>query len=425
MPDLDTFDLDAAFRGLEQHVADRTTSRGAGLAIDTARRRRRTTVGAIAAVAVLAVGGAVIGQGLGGQDHTVGPTGFPRSSAFDADAFNSAAAGWTSGWTLAASEAFVSLQGLSDACASAFDGIGGGPAPERVGGPDFTSSVYGSAVSRFQQWGPSHPGAASNLYAAAMTELGPCTNGSRMRPYSWEHDPGSDDDNAAVTSYSTPRHDGLSTHIWIATFDNEFGVLLTSGTTRPVPGAVDRRIAAALIAGLQSPATYAQTATSGSSASSSPGGAVPSLSAEVFAHAVSGWDTAWSASSGDRSISEVPCVNAAVWPGTDGGLESTSLGGNGDQEFGTFDSTAHAAAAFGRLRQALTGCDGSSYTLQQPVRGGGLQTFEASGTDVVWAVQQGRHVGVITVPGNGTPPPVSVSVAVVTAIQSAMQGASG
>jgi hypothetical protein len=253
-----------------------------------------------------------------------------------------------------------------------------------------------------------------------MTELGPCTNGSRMRPYSWEHDPGSDDDNAAVTSYSTPRHDGLTTHIWIATFDNEFGVLLTSGTTRPVPGAVDRRIAAALIAGLQSPATYAQTATSSSSASSSPGGTVPTVEASGFGHALAGWQTAWSATSGDHSISQVPCVTVAVWPGSDGGLESTALGGNGDQEYGTFDSTAHAVAAFQRLRQAIAGCAGSAYTLEQPVRAHDLQAFVASGADVIWAVQRGVHVGVLTVPGSGTPPPTTVSDAVLLDLASVL-----
>jgi hypothetical protein len=198
----------------------------------------------------------------------------------------------------------------------------------------------------------------------------------------------------------------------VARYQDRLGVALLGVTPAGPSVETAYRVADLMVAGLADDATFPGTAQS-----PSPGGWV---SATDFAAAIAGgWDTAWSATRGDNNIGAIPCVTG--WPGPHGGAGSTSLGGNGDQEYGTFDSTTHAKAAFDRLRAALADCAGSSYTLGVPDRVNGLPSFAATGAEVVWAVQQGRQVGVVTVPGSGTAPPVQVSVAVVVAISSAIK----
>ena len=71
----ETFDLDRAFDDLARDVAARSHPAGADRAVTTARRRR-TSLGAVAAVAVLSVGGLVVSQ-LGGGSPAPQPGGPP------------------------------------------------------------------------------------------------------------------------------------------------------------------------------------------------------------------------------------------------------------------------------------------------------------------------------------------------------------
>ena len=71
----ETFDLDQALDDLARDVATRSRPAGADRAVSTARRRR-TSLGAVAAVAVVSVGGLVLSQ-LGGGSPAPEPGGPP------------------------------------------------------------------------------------------------------------------------------------------------------------------------------------------------------------------------------------------------------------------------------------------------------------------------------------------------------------
>lgn len=419
MPEPDTFDLDAAFRGLAQHVADTTTPRGAGAAVATARRRRRTRIGAVAAAAVVIVSGAAIAQGVGGRDNA-GPADLPSPAAFDAASFDAATAGWTSGWLVPTHNSQLPHHMrtiLSTACMKRVNSSGKGtPNAEHEGGPLWVTPSGEVASTAFAEWGPDHPTAATTVYSELESSIDQCAEAKPSGSYAWGGE-------AVARSWTVPGAE--SGHIWIAREGDAMALVYVAGTAPVVPADVDRRVAAALVAGLQSPATYSDggltTSGSSSGSASESAGVPPSISADDFGRAVAGWRTAWSATSGDNSIDSVPCTTTAQWPGTNGGLVTTTLGGNGDQEYGSFDSVPAAKAALARLKQALSACAGSSYAVSEPVDGGGMLSIAAAGPDVVWAVQLGEQVGVVTVPGNVAAPPAVVSGAVVADIATALK----
>ena len=99
MPEPDTFDLDAAFDALERDIAGLSRGPGASRAVSTARRRRRTTIGAVAAVALVAIGGVALAQGVGSHETSIEPAAtLPPPAPLDAAAMTRATEGWTTPW---------------------------------------------------------------------------------------------------------------------------------------------------------------------------------------------------------------------------------------------------------------------------------------------------------------------------------------
>lgn len=95
MSDLDKIDL--AFTSLASDLAH-APAPGAAAAISTARRQRRTRVGAVALVAVAALGGGMTLPGLASSRDGVAADG--GSSRLDAAALDDATQGWLQGWSL-------------------------------------------------------------------------------------------------------------------------------------------------------------------------------------------------------------------------------------------------------------------------------------------------------------------------------------
>ncbi len=128
MPEHETFDLDAAFARLEQDVTTLSTAPGAGAAVARARRRRRTRAGGIAVVAVLAVGGVAVGQGLSGHDDSVAPADhLPAPAPLDGPHLSAATAAWTPAWTSPSEQARLKLaQSFGGACTPNTQGGRGG-----------------------------------------------------------------------------------------------------------------------------------------------------------------------------------------------------------------------------------------------------------------------------------------------------------
>jgi len=414
MPDRDTFDLDAAFRDLEQDIAGASSPRAAGAAIATARRRRRTTVvGAVAGLA-LVVGAAVVGQGLATRDDSVGPANLLHPAVFDAAALSAATDGWSSGWRMPTRSDGVRLKDSPPLCLGAVEGTVDQPAtpdPARSGGSVLATDDEVS-LSTLAGWNDDHPDASVAGYTAVVASVGACSQATAAHDYAW--------DGAQGRSWTISVGGAEKQHLWVVRTDRAVGVLWAGGSAGPVPDAVDARVASALVAGLQSsrsfdPIKVSQTATGGSSASSAP---IATVSDADFATALVGWDSGWREGGGSASLDQVPCVDN--WDGNAASGAGGSLGANGDQEYAAFSSVEEAQGAVGAIHKSLASCAGSTYDISTPAGVDPATALVAAGPDVVWVVQHDTTVGVIAIPGAGSAPPAQVTARVTSLLTEAM-----
>ncbi len=263
MPEPDTFDLDAAFEALEHDIAGLSRGPGAARAVSTARRRRRTSIGAAAAVALVALGGIVATQVVGTHDTTVEPVGRPSPAPFDNAALTKATKGWTGPWgdlTTPKSGALHKktldphcLAKLPSAVAPGSTGSGGGIA--------VTPRVHEMTRSWLMLWGDDHPNAARQTYAALVPLFQACHQATPRHSYTWV--------DAQAQSWDVSD----SQQLWVAQADDAVAIMWMGGSAGAVPDRIDRRVADALVAGLQSPASFpGHVAPGGASGSASPAG---------------------------------------------------------------------------------------------------------------------------------------------------------
>jgi hypothetical protein len=401
MPDHDTFDLDRAFSSLERDIATVSSPRGAAQAVASARRRRRTTYGAVAAVALLAVGAAAIGQGLATRDDSVGPAELPTPAAFDAAALSAATDGWTSDWRTptktdqpafqadSAPQCLQAVEGSTDEQAT--------PDPARTGGGLLVADDEAS-LGTLAEWGDDHPGASTAGYDAVVTTLDRCAQATAAHDYTWN---GARGQSWTVTSGGQP-----SQHIWIAQTGRAVGVLWAGGSAGPVPDAVDEHVISALVAGLQSPESFPQQVGPSSGSSSGSSAAVATVGDADFAKALGSWTNGWQ-ERGTKSVSgPLPC--AGDWASASGDATGASLGGNGEQDSYGFDTSADAAAAAEALAANLHACTSSPATVTQvAITGAAPVTVVVGSGDnarVTWIVQRASTVSYITIPATTTPP---------------------
>jgi hypothetical protein len=401
MPEHDIYDLDAAFRALEQDIAGRSAPHGAGAAVHTARRRRRTTIGAVAAVAVLAVGGVALGQGIATHTDSVGPSQLPAPAPLNASSLSTATQGWVSDWRAPKNQSDgFSLEGAPPRCLDAFDGTAEKPAtpdPDRSGGSLLVAENEAS-ISTLAEWNGDHPDASTVGYAAVVASVDACAQATPDRDYTWAGGQG--------RSWTISTGGQETQHLWVARTDSAVGFLWTGGTAGPVPDEVDQRVTSALLSGLLSPDSFTDSGPTGGSASASASSdAMPQVSDEDFARAVRGWDSGWSLNGTKQVADGVPCLRN--WA-SGAAVSGTNLGGNGDQEYTTFASVADAQDAADRMAQALAGCSGS-YAVSRLVDDARSTVLVAAGPDVVWVAREGASVGVLLVPSAGTAPPETVS----------------
>jgi hypothetical protein len=250
MPEHDTYDLDAAFARLEQDIAGLSSPRGAGAAIATARRRRRTAIGGAVAGLALVVGAVAVGQGVASRNASVGPAQLPAPAPFDAPALSAATEGWVSHWGPLSKPGQFSNRGADaprclGAMAKDFDRPAAGPTG---GGGGVLVSHGEESLSSLAQWSADHQNASSVVYAAVVTSVDACPNVTSDRPYLWE--------GARAHSW-TIRVAGKETqHLWVARANNAVGYLWTGGSTGLPPENVDQRVASALVAGLRSSKSF-------------------------------------------------------------------------------------------------------------------------------------------------------------------------
>ena len=219
MPEIN---LDEAFDTLTTEVGERTANRGAGAAISEARRRR-TTIGAAAAVALIAVGGVVFSQ-LGDTDHAAPAVQVPPPAVLDAAALNSITEGWVSGWHDAGKDDEAALSKAENlfTCLDKSDS-GTATDPKRVG----TQLMVGGSgeiaylgYADFEGSGEEADAASQQMSTSFATCAG---NSGATDTYG---------DRASVTSYDLPVSGSETTEtVWVGRLDNRlsFAMLLAPG----------------------------------------------------------------------------------------------------------------------------------------------------------------------------------------------------
>lgn len=398
MPEL--FDLDSAFATLTEDVAERTHPRGAGDAIG-ASRKRRTALGASAAVALIAVGGAWIGLS-GGDDRLspVGETGLPAPALLDAAAMTAATSGWIPDWHAVGPDDEDALGSLGDdpSCFSDDGYSGESPEPTRLGSRVLVSSGGDVVSAIFADFGTT---TAAGLAGAEIdSSMARCS----ATPHSVRFGEGT------VTYYDASSTQGSRPRIWIATLGTSVGLLTVSGeTTAPSDEAADE-VARALLAALQVDETFkvddSMLIDGGGEASGSvsvhpSASAMPPVSIDLSESdldtALHGWSEWTKSGSGD--LVTIPCVEESL----DAPMGGAGTVGNGGQvSYGQFDTSKEASTRLAGFLAGLSTCNAADWTLDSTTVPDVVVASSDRGT--VWATHQGNLVILFQIQGSGKPP---------------------
>lgn len=412
MPEHDTFDLDAVFRAFEHDVAELSRPLGAGAAVASARRRRRTTWTGVAAGLALVLGAAAVAQGVTARNDADGPASPPTPAAFDAAAFNRAAAGWMPGWNAVPNPDVKQMGTFAQRCVEALGAdAGSAAAPDAARATGVVLSnpqTFSIAVGTLAQWSPEDGSTADAAFAGIRTGIQKCPTAIERDTYTWAGARGQS------WEVGTPKN---MQHLWLAEADHGVAVLWTTGgTTNPVPDEVDRRVMTALVAGIGAPGSYLPVSTSVTTQTTAP----QVISPASFTKALRGWPTGWQRH-GTAAGNSIPCARG--WLRASTASTTGGLGGNGEQAYGTYPDAQDAEAALERVRASLRSCPGATYDVPAPVQGGGVTVLVASGPRIVWAVASQDQVGVVSIPaGEVAVPPQRVTTAVVGRLLAAMPG---
>ena len=407
----ETFDLDSAFDTLTTDVRVGTASRGAEHAIGAARRRR-TTIGAAAAVALIAIGGVVFSQ-LGGSDK-LSPAGeltVPSPAALDAAAMNAATSEWVSGWHVAGQADTTVLEALDSEIGCFTDANGGeSPDPKRVGNNLMVAGGEQVSFSVFADYGQDSTAAGASL-SEITAQFRQCAG--TITSAGWYGDRGSVGFFDVTSSGSR-----ASQQAWVARLDNRIGILMVVGAQGEPSTESISALGAAIMAALQDDASYVESdaltgegsASGSASASAGPASEAPSpalnqVDERALAASLSGWSS-W-AIQGNSTAQDFPCLSDS--PGSSTSGMSTTVGTTGEQSFNDFASSSEAAKGMQSLLALLASCDSASWTLDSTTVPGAVVASYDGG--VVWVAQAGRTVTAFKLGDAGTPP-ADVAVAV-------------
>ena len=406
MPEHDTFDLDSAFAALERDIAGVSTAPGADRAVSAAARRRRTTMGAVGAVAVLAVIGVGVGQGLG-HDDAVGPAdGLPSPRPLDAASLTDATTGWTPAWeSTGAAKAELGAAGVPTDCLGPVIGAAT-PEPSRAGE---LSLLAGHAVAFITLADFGQDDAKAQIGWAAYTSgAASCADARQTDDYT--------SGPAQVIRYTiTPGAPASPQYVWLVRVADQMGVAWIANAADPLPADVGDRVTTAMIAGVISPESYSapDNDTTGGSNDAF-------VNPDAFASVVGSWGTGWSRSEGTPPTS-LPC-GADVSSGKTSG-DSRAFGANGEQQLVGFDTAADAQQRLQAATAQLRACP--SYDVKQVSQTDGSTFTVAAGTSagaqVVWIVQADRGLDLIQVPAGDTPPPDEVNAALAKMLLGSLQ----
>jgi len=401
----ETFDLDSAFDTLTTDVRAGTASRGAEHAIGAARRRR-TTIGAAAAVALIAIGGVVFSQlGNGDKLSPAGELSVPPPAALDAAAMNAATSGWVSDWHIASKEDRTALKALDagPACMSEGTDTASAPDPSRTGANLMVSAADQVSYTVFADYDSDTPGAtaANAEVTSAMTA---CTDADVTISYG---------PRGSVSHYVLPARQGAVVQAWVGRLDNRLGLVMVHGSAAPPSDDDVAALATAILAALQVDESYklADAFQVDSGSGSASGSATASAGAPVqvgeaqrqireqdLATALGGWST-WSSQGNQTTAAELPCLGD--WSSSTSGM-SASIGTTGEQSYAWFDSSTDASREVPALITRLLACDSAQWTVDSTTVPGVVVASYDGGT--VWIAQQGPTIALLKLAGTGNPP---------------------
>jgi hypothetical protein len=411
MPEHDLFDIDDAFSSLEREIATISSPRGASHAVASARRRRRTTYGAIAALAVLAVGGVAIGQGLGNRDGAVGPSDqAPQPAELTPAALSAATSGWIDGWVAPTQASQLSNADLTNlGCLASEPTPKGLENPARLGRTFYTTPGGQVGILTGFEYSSSSGGNASAAADALAATVASC-HPTVTTPVSYGAA-------ATVTFYELPATRGQhDAQLWTVRYGDRIAFLTIGGGSDAPSADTVSQVDDALVAAVQADATFAHVASgiSGGGSNTKPSAPQFGTVAEPdFAAALGTWPNGWQQNGTKSTGDALPCTGN--WTtGSSSGM-GASLGSNGEQDFYGFDSVDSARSSLQALSANLQSCAASPATVRTVTGTGGTAVTVAvgSGKDgrVTWIVQRGATVGYLTIPGT-TGPPDAVSEAV-------------
>lgn len=426
MPEHEPYDYDGALAGaferLHRDIASSSTPTGAADAVALARHRRRTTVAAVGAVAALALIGTTAGIAVHRHSSAIDPAdgSLPDPAPLTAQALSTATSGWAGDWVVPTSDAafgqaadkqLSNLSCLDSADSSSVDAGAG----RRGGGLFSTSSGQVAFLVGMQL--DAKPAVVEAFATSIDTAAATCEatvtsttsyNGGR------------------VSFYEIPGTSGQGdVQLWTARLDNRIGLLATAGNRDAPSTETVALVDEALMAALQSDATFktdpslgGTTTSSGSSSGSGDNVSFASLETARLTQAFGSWDSGLK-TAGATSMPTLPCVddNNLVSASASG----ASIGSNGLQTTYDFDSVDSATQSVATLVSALGACSSTPYsvsTLDLPGNspGSSVTVANSPGAATIWIVRSDRYVSLVGVRG-GDSPPASVSLAVGALLQ--------
>ncbi|HEX3930406.1 MAG TPA: hypothetical protein VHW64_06855 [Nocardioides sp.] len=395
MPDLDTFDLDAAFRGLEHDIAGITSPQGASGAVVAARRRRRTRIGAVVAAAVVVAGALTLGPGLG-HDRAVGPSD-RRPAPLDGASLTAATRGWTPPWTADSRHAHQQVAFWFGGDCTA--GITGGRAAFA-----FLGNAHGdTAFAELGDFGGA-AGPEQQAWHQLTGQVADCSQATLLGSFV-----GGSGSESEVFGIAASGSETAPEYLWLATTGRAVGELKIFGQAGALPSANGSLVADALLAALADPASYpspARTAPVGDI------GTLDTISDRAFTAATSGWRSGWR--EGDEVHNKgVPLPCGDRWRAGSTTAQEAALGANGYQAVVAFASTETAQAAINGLTRQLGSCVSGASSLSSVVLPDGTTLMVATRARArrtldVWYLQRQGLVSYLVAPG-GTLPPQRVS----------------
>lgn len=404
MPEHDDLDtrldprLDRAFAALTDDLS-RSSGPGAAAAISTARRHRRTRVGAVALAAVVALAGGLALPDLRSSDDGIAAGG--GSTRLDASAVERVTDGWIEGWTGVQPGASTISFGAESCFTDDVPADSPAGAETTTGTSLFAAGDTGLVSVLFTGYASS--GDASTAQDQAYPPPDTCSetswvevDGVRVR-----HD---------AMPPGTERDGSWQTDVWSVQIGEQRGEVSLVTDLGVADEAVAGRMAQALVAGLRDgwtdSGTVAVTPTTGLRP------ALPEVDDRDLRSALRGWAAAEpSDSTTVGSFPDLPCVTREVRDGSVAAL------GSADQRqvswsIGGFSDAARAAANVDRMLDQARTCTEPEMTPTTVARGVTLVTYDTArpnGHGALWLLARGDRAMAVGVSGAAGPMPDGVA----------------